>query len=1702
MRKTRISSKRRSTFRALRQLEQLEKRSLLAVSVFSSPGADVQVEGSDAADVIVLRLDPSDSNRLQIYSGSALISTETRTGTRRVFIYGGQGNDLIQVDEQNGSFAETETGSWELSLRGGGGNDILIDGAGRSVLEGNEGDDQLFGNDGNDVFYGGRGTDTYSGGGGFDTIIAQFDVPTTIADFTVVDGSITYTGDTGDLTETFVGVEHVNINATDGPNVLHATTFSGTVSFFGKAGDDTMFVGDLGSFHMSGDTGHDVVTVSLGNDNDEVELNNISLNVNDDSDHHFHFYLDIDELTIDGGDGYDIVTIYQPNPNTTVHLLNVEPIIQIVDSGTPLFEGQTFARQGTLIDYTGSAWTMLVDYGDGSGWQESSISGSSFQLAHSYTDDGLYDVHVKLSSDSGIEVERLLSATIGNVAPTLDLFGDDSVYEGSAYELHLGQPVDPGDELVSQYVIAWGDGATTVVEAIDLPADRLFAHVYADGTMTRKILVTLIDEDGAHEAAGSKRVLVQNVAPQLALEGAANTAEGDAYELTLGAVIDPGDDQVTRYVVHWGDGDVTDVGADELNAERTLSHTYANGTAQHVIRVDLQDEDSILPGPTLDQGFGNGGLTYAGFTTSPGYGFGIGIGIASDPVSGASTVLASTASGLWLVRYTADDQLDTTFGDQGRAIITLTLDFAISNGAIATDSLGRIYLAGAMNNNSRYSMAVARYDSHGQLDTSFGTAGIAEANVFDGDSDTEVANGIVIDPQGRILLMGYFADGAGVDGGVFARLTDDGQLDPCFGQEGAIVGLNVVPFSGALTPDNQLLVLGQSGGLVFQRYSLDGAEDPDFLRTLVELPADGNLGFLSAIAVDAAGNILVPGTFLPGDGHSDLALVQYDPQGTLVNVSTFAAGDPDGYALGITVAATGEVLLTGAAYNSELGTIHIALARLSADAHELTSSVVTPFPAFTADSGYGIAPVPNSGGASIVMGDINGTRALVRLLPNGSVDPSFGDGGYALFNSESIAVDRMVVDDSGNIWIVTFGTGFATLARFTPDGAPDLDFGIGGVGQVDLPVEFAEATDLVIDGSGRLVVAAFVIADDLVQVALLRLHVDGSLDDTFGTGGLTLAYFEGSVPRGVALSPDGGFVVEVDGPSGVGIARFSDEGVLDTSFGVGGVALLERPDDMELWGGITSDLAGNLYAIAISFGTTLAAGVARFDATGALDRSFGSDGVFYLPRGPLVWDQALSDVHIGADNRLLITGTLTNLANASIDVLVARVLIEAVETVYASAGELSVTVDNVAPTPFEDATTIAENEATSIDVLLQAFDPADTIELVAGSAVIASAIDNSTGESIALASASVTTNGGLVIFDPGMDFAYLDDGQTATLIVNYTITDGEETAVGLWTITVNGEGQTQVITLSASDVRFTETEVQASISSSDPSSVPAYEVTNVSRSGGGAVNVASGYFIDAAGVFHWTPGAGQLGVYVFEVVANGQPESAVQFTVTTLGVVDGALTIVATGGADKIVVKPTAHDATKLSVRIQEKDFEFQLRPHNNSDNPYGGAERIRIYAMGGADEVTIHNSVTISAEIHGGAGTDQLRGGDGHDVIFGDSGNDAVWGGAGDDFLIGGSGNDVLQGQKGNDVLLAGDLSAAFNTSFANLRAISAAWSLLNPLIDLLDGNGDGDIVTDAVVDQLDGGQGSDWFLASSNDTSDYNSKKNKDGDKLTIIN
>src|SRR5262249_45180659 len=115
-------------------------------------------------------------------------------------------------------------------------------------------------------------------------------------------------------------------------------------------------------------------------------------------------------------------------------------------------------------------------------------------------------------------------------------------------------------------------------------------------------LVTIFVFDGVHQSSVNFTLTVNNVAPTIALTGAADTNEGATYMLTLGAITDPGQDTVSDYYIHWGDGNTDHYTAAQIaTLVNQVTHIYADdnpsGTASdpYTITVDLQDEDGTHP---------------------------------------------------------------------------------------------------------------------------------------------------------------------------------------------------------------------------------------------------------------------------------------------------------------------------------------------------------------------------------------------------------------------------------------------------------------------------------------------------------------------------------------------------------------------------------------------------------------------------------------------------------------------------------------------------------------------------------------------------------------------------------------------------------------------------------------------------------------------------------------------------------------------------------------------------------------------------------------------------------------------------------------------------------------------------------------------------------------------------------------------------
>jgi len=212
-----------------------------------------------------------------------------------------------------------------------------------------------------------------------------------------------------------------------------------------------------------------------------------------------------------------------------------------------------------------------------------------------------------------------------------------------------------------------------------------------------------------------------------------------------------------------------------------------------------------------------------------------------------------------------------------------------------------------------------------------------------------------------------------------------------------------------------------------------------------------------------------------------------------------------------------------------------------------------------------------SGFSSLQTGGDHGFL-VVRFTADGASDPTFGSGGRALasFGSD-LAIGRAVaLQGDGGIVVgggVLAGRLAFGLARFTATG--ELDGGFGTAGELVLPIvgtTFSQVTSLALQSAGRIIAAGSAISTN-PAFAMVRLNPDGSLDETFGNQGIQQAnFFPGSSDLGMAVAvlPDDKIIVA--GSTGrpafgrqIALARYTVDGSLDSSFGQGGLVTTQFP---------------------------------------------------------------------------------------------------------------------------------------------------------------------------------------------------------------------------------------------------------------------------------------------------------------------------------------------------------------------------------------------------------------------------------------------------------------------------------------------------------------------------------------------------------------
>ena len=384
--------------------------------------------------------------------------------------------------------------------------------------------------------------------------------------------------------------------------------------------------------------------------------------------------------------------------------------------------------------------------------------------------------------------------------------------------------------------------------------------------------------------------------------------------------------------------------------------------------------------------------------------------------------------------------------------------------------------------------------------------------------------------------------------------AQDGALDLSFNSVGTVTTSFGSAYDNgrslAIQSDGKIVVAGNTDNgsnydFAVVRYNSDGTLDTSFgtggkVTTSVGNFSDDAYG----VALQSDGKIVVAGVTSNGNSN-DVAVVRYNNDGTLDTgfgtggkVVTAINTNDDDTAFGIAIQSDGKIVVAGMARlnGSSGGNYDFLIIRYNTngtlDASFDTDGIVTTDFSSAYDAGNSIA-IQSDG--KIVVGGYSGTNrdfALARYNTNGSLDTGFGTGGKtttAIGSSNDVG-KSVVIQSDGKIVLGGYArigiTDDFALIRYNNNGSIDNSFGSGGKVTTAIGTGTDWGNSVVIQPDGKILLAGFA-AIGFNNIAIVRYNIDGSIDNTFDSDGKVTTPIgpSGTTGSSIALQSDGKIVV-------------------------------------------------------------------------------------------------------------------------------------------------------------------------------------------------------------------------------------------------------------------------------------------------------------------------------------------------------------------------------------------------------------------------------------------------------------------------------------------------------------------------------------------------------------------------------------------------
>lgn len=270
---------------------------------------------------------------------------------------------------------------------------------------------------------------------------------------------------------------------------------------------------------------------------------------------------------------------------------------------------------------------------------------------------------------------------------------------------------------------------------------------------------------------------------------------------------------------------------------------------------------------------------------------------------------------------------------------------------------------------------------------------------------------------------------------------------------------------------------------------------------------------------------------------------------------------------------------------------------------------------------------------------------IVTYAQSGTLDTSFGDQGIAkasAFAGYNYAEATLVQED-GKI-LVAGNAGFSSnyqmaIARFNADGTLDSSFGDDGTMRFPVGSVKSFIMDLKQQPDGKILIGGYTWDNTQADLALVRLNLDGSFDTSFGIDGIShLSTSSTDTGEKIALLEDGKILFGGYKDNNFSVARFNADGSLDTSFGNEGFSVTVFQEGSSYMKDIAVQNDDKIVAngFVLNGDNRYQIAAIRLNADGTADNSFAANGKTLFSIGE--WNDFSTAMTLQEDGKILVGG--------------------------------------------------------------------------------------------------------------------------------------------------------------------------------------------------------------------------------------------------------------------------------------------------------------------------------------------------------------------------------------------------------------------------------------------------------------------------------